>query len=163
MSSASSGKSGRGSDEKSGGFDLESILSSIEEHLSEAGLDVDLSGDSGVWSWPRNSKRVKVVCVTPGLKQSVEELGKSPRDQVVMVRVDTATSESLDAWVETGAVKSRSEAAALFIREGLRVRSDELERLRGALRDVEEARDRLRAQAREVFGDEPADSEHLEE
>jgi Arc/MetJ-type ribon-helix-helix transcriptional regulator len=145
-----------------GGFDLESILSSIEEHLSEAGLDVDLCGDSGVWSWPKNSKRVKVVCVTPGLKQSVDELGKSPRDQVVMVRVDSTTSEALDAWVETGAVKSRSEAAALFIREGLRVRADELERLRGALRDVEQARDRLRAQAREVFGDESAEPETSE-
>jgi hypothetical protein len=137
-------------------FDLGSILSSIEEHLVEAGLDVSLCGDSGVWSWPKNSKRVKVVCVAPGLRESVDELGKSPRDQVVMVRVDSETSEALDAWVETGAVKSRSEAAALFIREGLNVRADELERLRGAIRDVESARERLREQARQMFGDEAA-------
>jgi len=71
-----------------------------------------------------------------------------------MVRVDSETSEDLDAWVETGAVKSRSEAAALFIREGLRVRADELERLKGALDDVEAARERLRQQARHVFGEE---------
>jgi len=136
-------------------FDLGSILNSIQKHLDDAGLDVDLGGDSGVWSWPKNSKRVKVVCVSPGLKDSVEEMGKSPRDQVVMVRVDSETSDELDAWVETDAVKSRSEAAALFIREGLSVRSDELERLRGALRDVEEARERLREQAHQVFGGEP--------
>ena len=135
-------------------FDLSSILGSIQDGLEEAGIDVDLSGDCTTWSWPKKSKRVKVVCVTPGLKDSVDEMGKSPRDQVVMVRVDTKTSEALDAWVETGAVKSRSEAAALFIREGLSVRADELERLKGALDDVEAARERLREQARHVFGEE---------
>ena len=135
-------------------FDLGSILGSIQEGLEEAGIGVDLSGDCATWSWPRSSKRVKVVCVAPGLKDSVDEMGKSPRDQVVMVRVDTETSAALDAWVQTGAVKSRSEAAALFIREGLRVRADELERLKGALGDVEAARERLRQQAREVFGGE---------
>jgi Arc/MetJ-type ribon-helix-helix transcriptional regulator len=136
-------------------FDLRGILDSVQKGLAEAGLDVDLCGDSRVWSWPKDSKRVKVVCVSPGLKNSVDELGKSPRNQVVMVRVDSETSAALDAWVETGAVKSRSEAAALFIREGLKVRADELDRLRGALDDVEKARDRLREQARQVFGADP--------
>lgn len=141
-------------------FDLGKILSSIEEQFTDAGLKVDLGGESAVWSWPKESKRVKVVCVAPGLKNLIDELGKKPRDQVVMVRVDSETSEELDAWVETGAVKSRSEAAALFIREGLRVRADELARLRGALRDVEEARERLREQADQVFGGgEEADSD----
>ena len=135
-------------------FDLSGILGSIQEGLEEAGIGVDLGGACTTWTWPKKSKRVKVVCVTPGLKDSVDEMGRSPRDQVVMVRVDSETSEALDAWVETGAVKSRSEAAALFIREGLRVRADELERLKEALDDVEAARERLRQQARHVFGDE---------
>ena len=135
-------------------FDLGGILDSIQAGLEEAGIGVDLGANCATWSWPKKSKRVKVVCVSPGLKESVDEMGKSPRDQVVMVRVDSATSEALDAWVETGAVKSRSEAAALFIREGLRVRADELERLEEALGDVEAARERLREQARQVFGGE---------
>ncbi len=139
-------------DETRDPFDLGSILRAVREELEEAGIDVDLGADSCTWSWPKKSRRVKVVCVAPGLKDSVDEMGKSPRDQVVMVRVDAETSEALDAWVETGAVKSRSEAAALFIREGLRVRADELERLRGALKDVEAARERLREQAQHVFG-----------
>ena len=135
-------------------FDLNGILSSIQQGLEEAGIGVDLGTNTTTWTWPRKSKRVKVVCVTPGLKESVDEMGKSPRDQVVMVRVDSETSEALDAWVETGAVKSRSEAAALFIREGLQVRADELERLKGALDEVEAAKERLRQQARHVFGGE---------
>jgi len=55
--------------------------------------------------------------------------------------------------VETGAVKSRSEAAALFIKEGLRVRATELSELGESLREVEEARDRLRKRVREVLGE----------
>lgn len=99
---------------------------------------------------------MKVVCVPAGLGTRLEELGKGVRDQVVMVRVDEETSGKLDAWVETGAVKSRSEAAALFIREGLEVRAGELEQLEEALKGVEEAKERLRQQAREVFGGEEA-------
>lgn len=143
----------RQGEQESEPFDLDGILGSIQKGLEAAGIDVDLgSGDVKTWSWPKKSKRVKVVCVAPGLQESVDEMGRSPRDQVVMVRVDSETSDALDAWVETGAVKSRSEAAALFIREGLRVRADELERLKDALGDVEAARERLREQAREVFG-----------
>lgn len=113
------------------------------ERLEDFDIDVDFGDKRG---------GIKVVCVAPDLKASAEEMNETPRDKVVMVRVDEKTREELDAWVETGAVKSRSEAAALFIREGLAVRSDELARLRDALREVEEARDRLRDKASEVFG-----------
>lgn len=138
---------------KKEGFDLDGILGMVQDELGKAGIDVDLAGEASTWEWPKGDSRVKVVAVTPGLKSSVEEMSKTPRDQVVMVRVDTETSAALDDWVQTGAVKSRSEAAALFIREGLKVRADELERLKGALNDVHSARERLRQQAREVFGE----------
>ena len=76
-----------------------------------------------------------------------------------MVRVDEETSEALDKWVESGVVKSRSEAAALFIREGLGIRSGELEQLAGALREVEEAKQRLKKKARDVLGPETVSEE----
>ena len=101
----------------------------------------------------RGGSKVKVVCVTPGLKESVEALGQSARGHVVMVRVDDETLKSIDSWVQTGALKSRSEAAALFMREGLKMRADELEKLTGALEEVKAAKAKLRAQAAEVFGD----------
>ncbi len=65
--------------------------------------------------------------------------------------VDEDTTKKLDAWVETGAFKSRSEAAALFIREGLKVHARELNELKDALEGVETARDNLKEKAREVF------------
>ncbi len=133
-----------------GPIDFGSILETIQAKLREKGITIDLTGDVEACCTPEG--KVKMVCVAPGLGDSVREMGRTARDQVVMVRVDEATSQALDEWVTTGAVKSRSEAAALFIREGLKVRADELERLRDALREVDEARERLQRRAQEVFG-----------
>lgn len=132
---------------------VRAILEGVKEQLERAGITIELP------PWSKDvddtDRRVKVVVVSPDLKQAVEELGQQVRDQVVMVRVDSETLGKLDAWVATGAVKSRSEAAALFIREGLKVRDAELSRLEAALAEVEAAKERLRAQAREVFGGRP--------
>lgn len=119
----------------------------IEERLEALGVNLEELGAELA-----NGGPLKVVCVAPGLGESVREMSRSARDQVVMVRVDEETLHKLDAWVETGAVKSRSEAAALFIREGLQVRSDELTELEDALKQVERARKRLRQKAKTVFG-----------
>lgn len=129
------------------------IWNEVKQNLNEAGIDIDQLG-AGLGS------AVRVVCVTPDIQDSVDEMGKSHRDQVVMVRVDRETAELLDEWVKTEAVKSRSEAAALFIREGLKVRSHELDQLRDALADVDRAKERLKNRAKEVFGagDEKSDA-----
>lgn len=120
----------------------------IQDRLEGMGLDLEqlLGAD---WA-----SAVKVVCVAPDIKESLREMGRSHRDQVVMVRVDGETSRKLDAWVETGAVRSRSEAAALFIREGLKVRDGELEQLRDVLDEVESAKSRLQERVRAIFGEE---------
>lgn len=130
-----------------------SILEQVEERLAELGVTLEsVCGGAG------EGEDVRVIGLGIGLKDAVREMGRAPRDQVVMVRVDEATTRTLDEWVESGAVKSRSEAAALFIREGLRLRESELKQLRSALADVEAARERLRAKAREVFGDDVQES-----
>ncbi len=122
------------------------------EDLDKLGLgpwgldDLDIEVEVG-----EDGPDFKVVCVAPDLKSSAEEMSATSRDHVVMVRVDEETRDRLDDWVRTGAVKSRSEAAALFIREGLAVRTDELEQLRDALRQVEEAQEVLRRKASQVF------------
>lgn len=129
-----------------GEINLAGIWDRIREELKEKGIDLDTG------CCPQESGApLRVVCMAGGLSDSLKEMGQTTRDQVVMVRTDDDTSRKLDHWVETGAFKSRSEAAALFIREGLRVHSRELAELDEALAGVERAKDRLRQKARQVF------------
>lgn len=128
------------------------IWDEIRDSLKDHGIIIDDICDPNF-----DKSKFKIVCMAPGLADSVKDMAGSIRDHVVMVRIDEDSSKALDDWVEAGAVKSRSEAAALFIREGLKVRSSELEKLQDALQDVEAAKQRLRDQARNVFGQEKAD------
>ncbi|MBX2804102.1 MAG: hypothetical protein KTR31_40945 [Myxococcales bacterium] len=135
---------------------LRAILEGVSEQLRRAGIEIevpDMSGDG------EGNGKVRVAFVSPDLREAVDEMGQSVRDQVVMVRVDEHTLAKLDAWVAIDAVKSRSEAAALFIREGLKVRQPELSKLEAALAEVEEAKERLRKQAREVLGGDEASAD----
>lgn len=122
------------------------LWDTIRQELKDHGVDLDK-----LCCEKLDADKIKVVCMGSGMRESLSELGDAIRDKVVMVRVDEETSEELDAWVETEVVKSRSEAAALFIREGLKVRADELAQLKDALREVERAKESLRDKARDVF------------
>lgn len=126
------------------------VWEAVQEALQQSGLDFELPDLSDL-----DPASCKVVCVPLGLGDSLREMGEEARDQVVMARVDDDTKRSLDAWVSTGALKSRSEAAALFIREGLKVRAQELQELEGALRDLRRAKDRLERKARDILRDKP--------
>ncbi len=141
-------------------INLSGIWTRIKEELEACGIDleatgIDLDADFG----DESGSPVKVFCMTGGLSDSLKEMGKTARDQVLMVRTDEETTKKLDAWLETGAFKSRSEAAALFIREGLKVHASELHELEEALQGVEAAKDRLKKKAREVFEASSEDTE----
>jgi Arc/MetJ-type ribon-helix-helix transcriptional regulator len=127
--------------------DMSDVWTRVGKALEEHGIDfrIGIGGDG-------NLSDCTVMCLTGDMKTTVAEMGRTPRDQVVMVRIDEDTKKNLDDWVETGAVKSRSEAAALFMREGIKVRSGELDQLREALDDVGQARQRLEEKARQVIG-----------
>jgi Arc/MetJ-type ribon-helix-helix transcriptional regulator len=129
---------------------IDSIVETIEALGVEIGDEIEESLRDIKGDW-------KVIGITPNLGESVREMGESPRNHTVMVRVDEDTSKRLDAWVEIGAVKSRSEAAALFIREGLQVRAEELAELEEALQKVEKAKQGLRDKAKTVFGERSSD------
>jgi Arc/MetJ-type ribon-helix-helix transcriptional regulator len=130
--------------------DMSDMWAQVSKALENHGIDFRIgTGDSD------NLADCTVMCLTGDMKSTVAEMGRAPRDQVVMVRIDEETKRALDDWVETGAVKSRSEAAALFMREGIKIRSGELEQLRDALDDVGRAKQRLEEKARQVIGDTP--------
>ena len=136
-----------------GGIEFESCCSPAAGSSEEGEEPSDGAGGAGGAGGSGGGRsKVKVVCVAPDLQHAVQEMCGCRRDQGVMVRVDQETTTKLDTWVETGAVKSRSEAAALFIREGLKVRESELERLRDVLQSYNEAKDRLHREARDAFG-----------
>jgi len=130
------------------------LWATIQEKLNDAGLDVQLPDLSDL-----DPASCKMFCMPFGLSASLHAMEGEPRDNVVMVRVDEDTVNALDSWVEAGAVKSRSAAAALFIREGLKVRDPELQELKDALEDVDRARQRLRKKAEDVLGADPLDAE----
>jgi len=130
----------------------------IRESLAGAGITLENLGELTALCGDAASRAVKVVAVPLGLREGIDKLNTNPRDRVVMVRVDKDTSEALDSWVQTGALKSRSEAAALFMNEGLKIRSGELGQLKEGLEEVEEAKRKLHERAREVLGN-VADSE----
>ncbi len=130
--------------------DMSDILTQVGKVLGEHGIDFRIGTDGA-----GDLAECTVMCLAGDMKTTVAEMGRTPRDQVVMVRIDEKTKQALDDWVETGAVKSRSEAAALFMREGIKVRSGELEELREALDDVGLAKQRLEEKARQVIGNRP--------
>ena len=124
------------------------LLGLVRDELLKKGIDLDAVGCGDL-----DDSSVKVVCLASDLGQSIQEMGQSTRDQVLMIRIDDDTCSAIDAWIEAGAIKSRSQGAALFIREGLKVRAAELEKLSGALKDVKNAKDRLKKKAKQIFGD----------
>ncbi len=128
-------------------FKLSETLDSVFEQLSEHGIVMENLCCDDI-----EGARAKVVCIEPDLAGSVKEMGKTPRGETLMVRIDEETRKTLDAWVETGYFKSRSEAAALFMREGLKIRASELGKLKDALRQVQQAKNVLRDKAGEIFG-----------
>lgn len=133
------------------------VWTQISKALETHGIDfrIGLGGEADL-------DECTVMCLAGDMKTTVAEMGRTPRDQVVMVRIDENTKNDLDDWVETGAVKSRSEAAALFMREGIKVRSAELEQLREALDEVGRAKQRLVEKARRVIGDIPESSSDID-
>ena len=124
------------------------LYTDISEALQSYGIEfrVGLADDDDL-------ANCTVMCLTGDMKTTVAEMGRASRDQVVMVRIDEDTRDKLDLWIDTGAVKSRSEAAALFISEGIKVRSGELDQLREAIDEVNDAKHRLEERARQVIGD----------
>ena len=119
---------------------------SIAEMIKAQGIDLEELCDMDALG-----AQCKVICLDPNLGESVQEMGLLPRDVTLMVRTDDKTSQALDAWRETGYFKSRSEAAALFLREGLKVRGSELEKLKDDLQEVEKAKTVLHAKARKIL------------
>lgn len=95
---------------------------------------------------------VKEVAQKTGeaFNKATESIGKaidsalSARDHVVMVRVNDDSLRSLDALVQTGIFKSRSEAAAFLISEGVKAQAFLFERISERIKEIERLREELK-------------------
>lgn len=88
---------------------------------------------------------VKEVAQKTGeaLNKATESIGKAiesalaARDHVVMVRVNDDSLKSLDALVQSGIFKSRSESAAFLISEGVKAQASLFERISERIKEIE--------------------------
>lgn len=95
---------------------------------------------------------VKEVAQKTGeaFNKATESIGKAidsalaARDHVVMVRVNDDSLKSLDALVQTGIFKSRSEAAAFLISEGVKAQAPLFERISERIQEIERLRAELK-------------------
>lgn len=95
---------------------------------------------------------VKEVAQKTGeaFNKATESIGKAidsalaARDHVVMVRVNDDSLKSLDALVQTGIFKSRSEAAAFLISEGVKAQAPLFEKISERIKEIERLRSELK-------------------
>jgi Arc/MetJ-type ribon-helix-helix transcriptional regulator len=70
--------------------------------------------------------------------------GLGDRGNVVMTRLDDVDLKQIDALVEVEAFKSRSEAVAFFIKEGIRARQDLFEKVMPTVEKIRELKEQAK-------------------
>jgi Arc/MetJ-type ribon-helix-helix transcriptional regulator len=85
------------------------------------------------------------------INRATESIGKaiesalSARDHVVMVRVNDESLKRLDDLVQSGIFKSRSEAAAFLISEGVKTQAALFDRISEKITEIERLRSELKS------------------
>src|SRR4030095_6063851 len=85
------------------------------------------------------------------INKATESIGKaiesalSARDHVVMVRVNDDSLKALDDLVQSGIFKSRSEAAAFLISEGVKAQGALFDRIEQKTAEIERLRSELKS------------------
>jgi hypothetical protein len=84
------------------------------------------------------------------INKATESIGKAidsalaARDHVVMVRVNDESLKKIEALAESGIFKSRSEAAAFLISEGVKAQSELFKRIEEKIDQIERLRSELK-------------------
>ncbi len=75
------------------------------------------------------------------------------RDNVVMTRLDDDVMELLEALVEVDVFKSRSEAVAFFVREGMQARKELFEAIMPTVMKIHKLKEEVRRSLDQRIGD----------
>ena len=81
---------------------------------------------------------------TESISKAIES-ALAARDHVVMVRVNDDSIKKLDALVQSGIFKSRSESAAFLISEGIKAQEPLFERISEKIEEIERLRSELKS------------------
>ena len=109
--------------------ELDRIAEELEEALEEAGV-------TGV-------QKSTLAAMFEDSGDTVESV-RGKRTNVVMVRVSQDSLDRLDDLVECGLTRSRSEAAAFLIGEGVKARKDLFGKIAEQTRVIRQAKERLK-------------------
>jgi Arc/MetJ-type ribon-helix-helix transcriptional regulator len=103
----------------------------------------------------KDEKIVMMACCPESGEEGVPEqfrekilMKLGDRSNVVMTRLDDNDLKEIDALVEVEVFKSRSEAAAFFIKEGMQARKDLFQKVMPAVEKIRE----LKEQAKKELG-----------
>ena len=99
----------------------------------------DGDASSSAW-WEQAGIRTRV-------EQSLRSFFSGPRDNVLSIRVDDGDVAAIDALVETGVLKTRSEAAAWLIRSGIEANRGLFEQVQEKTAEIR----RLREETQELI------------
>ncbi len=75
------------------------------------------------------------------VEQSLRKLLSGPRDNVLSIRVDDGDVAAIDALVEAGVLKTRSEAAAWLIKSGIEANRDLFEQVQAKTAEIRRLRE----------------------
>src|SRR5581483_1119532 len=78
------------------------------------------------------------------LVNKVVERALNVRDTTVLVRLSESSSDHLDKLITAGVFKSRSEAAAFLIDEGIKAQAALFQRIEAKMSEIERLREELR-------------------
>ncbi len=141
-------------DESSGDVIIEEKEAGSDEIIVKRMENTEKSSDFDLGS------TVKEMAQKTGevIKGATESIGKaiesalSARDHVVMVRVNDDSLHKLDALVQSGIFKSRSEAAAFLISEGVKAQEPLFDRIEEKIREITRLRSELKDSIKDVKG-----------
>src|SRR5688500_17422661 len=85
------------------------------------------------------------------ISRTIERAMAAKDDYVVAVKVSADAQEKLDQLVQAGVFRSRAEAAAFLIDEGVKTQSELFARVQQKLAEIE----RLRAELRDMIKEQP--------
>jgi phage host-nuclease inhibitor protein Gam len=120
------------------------LLEREQEELTR--VQAQLEGTAPALSFKLSDLQEKMTKVVAGVGTHIDEAFSTLKDRtnVVMVRVDQDTAAALDALVEAGVAKSRSQSAAFLLREGIKAQSDLFGKISAKISEIQRLKDELR-------------------